>query len=254
MAWDTGLPGSNSLSGKYESGNDPGKIANTKGDIGGWSYGINQLTAASGYAQKFADSYGGALKGLKAGTKAFNTAWQAEAKKNAKKFADAQTSYVNKSHYEPAANAFTKVTGINLNKASMAIKEVIKSIGIQHGAGGATSLFKAAGITKNMSDETIIKRLYNERRKVDVYFKSSSAEIKAGVKNRLFNEEKNRSRYASQNGWRGYKIGGQFHHAEGNKCGAIADRSDYLQIWRRAEREGHCERCFAIVLHSFTTH
>lgn len=198
-----------SLSGMYESGNDPGRIANNKGDIGGASYGSHQLTVASGHAQKFANSYGGALKGLTAGTAAFNKAWSAEAKKNPTKFGDAQYSYMMNNHYTPAANAFTKATGINLNGASKALQEVVLSVGVQHGAGGAASLFKAAGVAKGMSDETIIKKLYEERRNVDKYFKSSSQAIKNSVKSRFFKEEQQAlSMLATSSGALGKAISG----------------------------------------------
>lgn len=179
------------MSGTFESGNNPGAVANTKGDIGGKSYGSHQLTVNSGHAQKFATAYGGALKGLKAGTAAFDKAWKAEAQKNPSKFGDAQYDYMIGKHYTPAANAFTKASGIAIGSASKALKEVVLSIGVQHGAGGAASLFNAAGIKKGMSDETVIKKLYAERKNVDKYFKSSTQAIKNSVKNRFVKEENN---------------------------------------------------------------
>lgn len=177
-----------SLSQKYESSGNPGVVARTKGDIGGASYGSYQLTTASGHAQKFANQYGGSLKGLKAGTAAFDAAWKQEAQKNPTAFGAAQHNYIEKTHYQPAANKFKSVTGIDPSKQPQAVQDMIWSIGVQHGAGGAASIFKNAGISSPMNAETIIKRVYGERMKVDKYFSSSPSNIKKSVKNRFQNE------------------------------------------------------------------
>ena len=190
-AYNTGNSASTtlgSLASKYESSGNAGTVARTKGDIGGASYGKYQLTTASGGAQKFADNYGGALKGLKAGTAAFDKAWKAEATKNPEKFSAAQDAWIQQSHYQPAMSAFTKSTGIKENQLPQAVREVIMSVGIQHGAGGSSTLFKNAGIKAGMAPATIINKIYDERSKVDKYFKSSSAQIKKSVYNRFQKE------------------------------------------------------------------
>lgn len=179
-----------SLSAKYESSGNPGTIANNKGDIGGKSYGTYQLTKASGHAQKFADKYGGALKGLKAGTTAFDNAWKAEAKKNPEKFKNAQHGYIASNHYQPAVNSIKKSTGIDASKFSVALQNVVWSVGVQHGAGGASNVFKNAGVKPGMSEKEIINRVYTERSKVNKYFASSSASIKKSVANRFAQEKK----------------------------------------------------------------
>jgi hypothetical protein len=177
-----------SLSSRYESNGNPAIIARTKGDLGGASYGTYQLTTSSGHAQSFASSYGGSLKGKKAGTSAFDQAWKAEAKKNPAKFKAAQHSYIQNKHYQPAANKFQSITGINLSKMPKAVADMVWSIGVQHGAGGASSIFKNAGVKAGMSATTIISKVYNERMKVNKYFSSSPQSIKNGVLNRFKNE------------------------------------------------------------------
>lgn len=179
-----------SLSAKYESNGNPGTIARTKGDIGGASYGTYQLTTASGHATKFAQQYGGALSGKKAGTAEFDKAWKAEASKNPDKFKQAQHAYIQQAHYQPAVNAFNKVTGLNASKMSLGVQNMLWSIGVQHGAGGTRNIVANAGIKKGDSDATIIRKVYNERSKVDKYFKSSPANIKKSVYNRFQNEMK----------------------------------------------------------------
>lgn len=180
--------GLGSLSARYESNGDPGTIANTKGDLGGASYGTYQLTTTSGHAKKFADSYGGALKGLKPGTTAFNNAWKAEAKKNPSAFASAQHKYIENNHYKPAANNIKKQTGFDVSKYPKAVQDAVWSIGVQHGAGGAASIFKNAGVKNGMGAEQVLKAVYNERMKVHIYFKSSPKNIQNSVKNRFQSE------------------------------------------------------------------
>lgn len=179
-----------SLSAKYESSGNPGTIARTKGDLGGASYGTYQLTTNSGHAQRFANSYGGSLKGLKAGTAAFDKAWKAEASKNSAKFQAAQHNYIKTNHYDPAANRFKQITGIDPNKMPKAVQDMIWSIGVQHGAGGAANIFRSAGIKPGMNPQTILTRTYNERMKVDKYFARSPQNIKNSVKNRFSKELK----------------------------------------------------------------
>ena len=184
-----GPVGLGSLSAKYESNGNPGTIANTKGDLGGKSYGTYQLTANSGHAQKFANQYGGALKGLKVGSSAFDTAWKKEAQNNPDKFKQAQHSYIANAHYQPALNAFKSVTGITkTEKMPIAVQNMIWSIGVQHGAGGARNVFKNSGVKSSDSWETMIKKIYAERSKVNIYFKNSTQAIKNGVANRFKNE------------------------------------------------------------------
>lgn len=179
-----------SLSYKYESNGNAGTIARTKGDIGGPSYGLYQITVNSGHAQKFANQYGGALKGLTAGSAAFDQAWKKEAANNPDKFASAQHQYVMGTHYAPAANKFKEATGIDPSKAPKAIQDMIWSIGVQHGAGGASTIFKNAGVKVGMTWDSIINKVYNERSNVAKYFKSSPANIRQSVYNR-FQREKN---------------------------------------------------------------
>lgn len=130
------------------------------------------------------------MKGLKAGTTAFDNAWKAEAKKNPDKFKSAQHKYIAGTHFTPAVNKIKSSTGIDASKYSVALQNVVWSIGVQHGSSGAGKLFKNAGVTAKMSEKEIIERVYNERMKVDKYFSSSSASIKKSVKNRFAQEKK----------------------------------------------------------------
>ncbi len=148
------------------------------------------MTTASGNAQKFANSYGGALKGKKAGTSAFDSAWRAEAKKNPKKFEQAQHNYIASSHYKPALNKIKERTGIDFSKYPKAVQDMIWSVGVQHGSAGAGNIFKNAGVKKSDTPAMVINKVYNERMKVGKYFSGSSRSIQNSVLNRFKNEKK----------------------------------------------------------------
>jgi hypothetical protein len=183
--------GLGSLSAKYESGSQGGgAVANNAGDQGGASYGKYQLTKNSGHAQAFAYSYGGALKGKSPGTKAFDAAWKAEFKANPTKFTDAQHDYIQDKHYKPAVAAAQKASGINLSGQPKAVQDMLWSIGVQHGAGGTSSIFKNAGLKKGDSSETIIRKVYAERMKVSKYFSSSPKKLQQQQVTRFQNEMK----------------------------------------------------------------
>lgn len=178
--------GLGSLSQKYESSGNPGTVARNAGDIGGASYGSYQLTTASGNAQSFANKYGGALKGLKAGTQAFDNAWKAEASRNPKAFASAQHNYIKATHYDPVLKANPW-----LSKYPQAVQDAVWSTSVQHGVGGAKNILnKVARV--GMSPEAMITAIYNERGRNNgmAYFPSSSQSIRSSVVSR-FQREKN---------------------------------------------------------------
>lgn len=128
------------------------------------------------------------MKGLKAGTAAFDKAWKAEASKNGAKFNNAQHAYIQRNHYEPAAKRFQTATGINPNSQPKAVQDMIWSIGVQHGAGGANTIFKNAGVKPGMSAQAILTRVYNERMKVGKYFSGSPKNIQNSVLSRFKRE------------------------------------------------------------------
>lgn len=178
--------GLGALSQKYESSGNPATIANNAGDIGGKSYGTYQLSTSSGNAQTFANKYGGAFKGLKVGTAAFDNAWKAEASRNPKAFASAQHNYIKATHYDPVLKANPW-----LSKYPRAVQDAVWSTSVQHGVGGAKNILnKVARV--GMTPETIINAIYNERSRNNgmAYFPSSSSSIRNGVLNR-FSKERN---------------------------------------------------------------
>lgn len=128
-----------------------------------------------------------ALSKYAIGTSGFDKAWKALAKNDPKGFDSLQHDFIKGSHYSPAVKKIATM-GIDINKRSNALQQVVWSMGTQHGSGGALSIFRNANITNSMSDAEIIKRLYAERSKVNKYFSSSSQGIRNSVKNRFERE------------------------------------------------------------------
>ena len=130
----------------------------------------------------------GALKGKAAGSGSFDSAWKRLASQHPRDFQQAQHDFIKQSNFTPAANKINQNTGLNVNSRSTALQSVVWSMSTQHGSGGASSIFRNAGINSRMSDREVIQRVYAERMKVNIYFKSSSQAVKNGVYNRFKRE------------------------------------------------------------------
>ncbi|MFE8704138.1 hypothetical protein ACFYKX_26580 [Cytobacillus sp. FJAT-54145] len=190
--------GLGSLSKKYESGsNGPGTIANNSGDWGGASYGTYQIATNTGtmnsflsYLKKANPNVYKALSGHKPGSTGFNNAWSQLAKSDPKGFDSLQHGFIKQSHYDPAAYRIKENLGLDVNKYSPAVQNVLWSTAVQHGSAGATRVFREAGIKPGMSDEEIIKRVYAERgaQNGSKYFSRSSQSIRQSVVNRFQRE------------------------------------------------------------------
>jgi len=183
--------GPGELSEKYEAGGDPSRIG--WDSTGGYSYGKYQL--AHNNAKKFVDTTLSAVnpglaavfKGIKFGTKLFRDTWKKVAKKDPEGFGAAQKEHIKTTHYDPQAKKLSKA-GLDVNKYSSALQNVVWSVAVQHGANTnvVTNAFKNAG--KNASEEDIIREIYKERWLGGQRFRSSTAAVKRGVKNRFDNE------------------------------------------------------------------
>jgi hypothetical protein len=129
-----------------------------------------------------------ALSGKSAGSSSFDAAWKNLAKQHPRDFQQAQHDFIKASHYSPAASKISSNTGLNVNSRSVALQSAVWSMSTQHGAAGASNIFRNAGIRPNMSDREVLQRVYAERMKVDKYFSRSSQAVKNGVYNRFKRE------------------------------------------------------------------
>lgn len=184
---------------KYESDMNPGAISNTPGDYGGKSYGAWQFSSKTGSLASFINSLKGkdnelynkfmvakAKDGNGFGTN-FDKVWKDTAKNNTQNFLGLQQGYIKENFYDTAAQTLKSKYGFDISNRSDALKESLWSTAVQHGAGGATSIFSKLNLKNN--DSKIINDLYNERQNVGVYFRSSSSQVQQSVYNRFSREK-----------------------------------------------------------------
>jgi hypothetical protein len=196
---DNKISGLGFMAAKYESNASPGTISNTQGDYGGKSYGAWQFSSKTGSLDSFINSMSGKNKelylklseakakdGNRFGTN-FDTAWTSTALSKNNDFLKLQQDYVKQDYYDKAAQTLKSKYGFDISKKSNALKESLLSTVVQHGVSGALSVLSKLNLNKN--DGNIINDLYNERQKVDIYFKSSSQEVKQSVYNRFTREK-----------------------------------------------------------------
>lgn len=184
---------------KYESNSNPGTISNTPGDYGGKSYGAWQFSSKTGSLDSFVNSLAGKNSGFytklveakaKDGNsfgRNFDTTWTSIALSSKSEFLNLQQGYVKQNYYDSAAQSLKSKYGFDINEKSNALKESLWSTVVQHGVGGTLSVFSKLNL--NNSDKNIINDLYNERQNVNLYFRSSSSEVKQSVYNRFTREK-----------------------------------------------------------------
>lgn len=189
------------LSAKYESGGRGPEVVSTgKGDPGGVSYGTYQLASALGNADRFVQKhFSSTFKGLKGGTPEFTEVWKKTVAKNPKAFHRKEHEYIKETHYEPQVKLIEKELGIDLEKRSAALRDVVWSCAVHHGPNSklivtaAKSLPSTVDIKSPKSDAELIKAIYAERGRIDnqgklVYFQRVADALKPSLTNRFQNE------------------------------------------------------------------
>lgn len=185
---------------KYESGGrGVATISTGKGDHGGVSYGKHQLATNNGSIGYFLASaqgqkYASQFAGLKPGSKEFNERYKQVVAADGEGMEKAQQEYIVASHYNPVASKVAKNTGLDVNSRGRAVREAVMSTAVQYGAGGGASVFTEAlkgRDASKMSDEEIVNALQDYKAAtVNTRFRSSSAEMRAGVAKRIENERR----------------------------------------------------------------
>jgi hypothetical protein len=204
--------GIGALSHKYESGGDPGTVANNAGDIGGQSFGSYQFARNTGSLKSFINSLGsmGHQDWEDRLNAAYNSqsesaaVWKAIAKEDPEGFGKAQDEYIANIYYKPVAQKLKTQLGFDIASRPVAVQAALLSTAVQHGQGGAYSVWSAAlgKNGSNMSDADVINAVYNERAANNgmKYFPSSSASIRASVVKRFGNEKKDALAMLSKGG------------------------------------------------------
>lgn len=188
-----------SLAAQFESGSD-GIAAIGYDRNGGTSYGKYQIASRPGTMAAFlkflsteapdlADKLkaaGPANTGSRRGE--MPTVWKEIAEKEPTRFEELQETFIRESHYEPALASVQRM-GYDTDDFSAAMKEVLWSTAVQHGAGGAASIFRRAAEllgTTRASEDRLIRQVYALRAG---NFASSSADIQAAARQRMEKEK-----------------------------------------------------------------
>lgn len=188
------------LAARFESANSSGAIGYDK--RGGTCYGIYQLSSRRGTMGEFLEflderspdissrlrQAGPADSGGKEGD--MPREWKNISDEHPMLFADLQHEFIYSKFYVPAAQGVESRTGLEMDKASPALREVLWSTAVQHGVHGAGNIFQKAMDSidlknSNPADKEIIQAVYSERR---TRFYGSTQAVQAAVQNR-FNQE-----------------------------------------------------------------
>lgn len=185
------------FSARYESGTE-GSAAIGYDKTGGTSYGKWQLSSKQGSLEgflRYLDAQGGDAAATAARLRAAGPAdtggrqgampeaWKKEAQANPAEFERWQREYVRGTFYEPAAQSLPGGAAA-LASASPAVREMIWSTAVQHGAGGAKDIFQKSW-RDGMTDADFIRATYADRA---TRFGGSDPEVRASVQRRLQRE------------------------------------------------------------------
>lgn len=170
---------------------------------GGWSYGTYQIATKNGTMNDYlkhlqnnplyqeyyntlqqAGGYNAALTGAEQ----FKNTW-ADLSKD-QNFLQSQQDFIVTKKLNPAMKYIADIKGLDFDKRSPVIKDVLFSTATQHGEGGARDIFhNALGYdASNLSDEDIINRIYQERANPN-NFRNSTTSYRNGIINNRFNLE-----------------------------------------------------------------
>lgn len=170
---------------------------------GGWSYGLYQIATKTGTMNDYLKyllnhpSYlnfyntlqqaGGNASAL-LGSEQFKKAWADLSQNN--DFLQSQQDFIFNKKLNIVLRKIKDIKGLNLDKRSPVIRDVIFSTAVQHGEGDASTVFHNAlgNDASHLSNEDIINLIYNERSKVKKYFSKSSPETQDSLKDRFLKE------------------------------------------------------------------
>lgn len=161
------------LSARFESGGrGAGAVSSGRGDPGGVSYGIYQLSSRAGSVAAFLRGEGApwqAELGDQPGSAAFSAAWQAIVAREGEAFAEAQHAHVERTHYRPAVARVAQRTGLDLDSRHLAVRDAAWSVAVQHGgaAGILADAVRAADAAADRAapgyDRTLLNAIYDCR-------------------------------------------------------------------------------------------
>lgn len=191
------------LSARFESGE--GGVSTIGHDrVGGTSYGKYQIASRPGTMDRFLtylDTHepqwanrlreaGPADTGSKIG--AMPSEWKAIAAEDPTRFEKLQHEFIAGETYKPARNMILGQSGLDFDNAPPALREVLWSTAVQHGATGAARIFNnvidqfASGNRDGDFNAKLIEGVYDTRKG---QFESSTGRVRKAVANRMDSEK-----------------------------------------------------------------
>lgn len=190
----TSYEGLGGMSAQFESGGR-GSSAVGWDSTGGTSYGKYQIATKTGTMRRFMDFLKGtnpaAYQALASAGPAdsgkdgqFAQVWRKIAKDGT--LGNSEYDFIKSTHYDVGVSGIKNKNLKAMLGSSKALQEVMWSTSVQHGGGGASSIFNDS-YQDGISEQDLIKAIYAKR---STKFGSSTAEVRASVINRFGREQK----------------------------------------------------------------
>ena len=204
---DCTRPELGSISERFESNGNPGATNDSAvgADKGGWSYGSYQIASevgamgdfmaflaveANGFQdfQAALEKAGGERAAKRGKGFGFYEKWKdlASDPETATRFKQCQHDFIQRQYHDRAVAGIKKEHGVDIcdGSHSNGMQDAIWSSAVQHGVGGAQTIFRNAynnvlkrddvrGDKTKVTDEMLINAIYDDRSRVEVKFKSS---------------------------------------------------------------------------------
>jgi hypothetical protein len=194
------------LSEKYETGGrGVSTVSSGKGDPGGVSYGLYQMTSVNpdtkkvgGTVEQYVNSnsfpWKKEFEGLKPGSNEFSAKWKEISEKHPEEFRKNQHAYIYETHYKPAAAKLENKLGVDMSQQSSTLKDVVWSTGVQHKPKLINKAFERFEKTSKRLDKShpdyekkLIEAIYDERA---TRCGDCSPNVKQGFRKRIVQERK----------------------------------------------------------------
>lgn len=186
-------------SAQFETGNrGPGFISTGKGDLGGKSYGLYQLSSTQGSLAEYvgqSTKYGAEFKGLTPASPAFDAKWKEVAARDPQGFSTDQHTFIKKEFFD-VQNETLKGRGVDLSDRGRAVQDMLWSTSVQFRnltpnvvANGLKDKFGEGYQLSKLTDEQIVGAVQDYKLKKNDSLFSGSPDLWPGLRDRAKNEK-----------------------------------------------------------------
>lgn len=186
-------------SAQFETSNrGPGFISTGKGDLGGKSYGLYQLSSTQGSLAEYVGQsakYGAEFKGLTPASPAFDAKWKEVAARDPQGFSTDQHTFIKKEFFD-VQNEALKGRGVDLSDRGRAVQDMLWSTSVQFRnltpnvvANGLKDKFGEGYQLSKLTDEQIVGAVQDYKLKKNDSLFSGSPDLWPGLRDRAKNEK-----------------------------------------------------------------